>query len=225
MAATCNKREALPQLLSASEFQIPCHHSWLPQQVRVTARVLVMESLSEHGKHGAALAACTDLAAEAPPGLTAQGSLWVSLCYVQVLISLLAWRKAISKAPAGQNFRLNVPFVPKKALRNQQLPQKQGISLCCEWKTPQIMQLSEGTDASNGEALSLLQWHDIRFLKFQYSKRSVWKACCCLTCSRNIWSDTRTYCSVRCKKAQLGSQISTGKSCLAEEPADNGAQT
>lgn len=49
-----------------------------------------MESLSEHGKHGAALAACTDLAAEVPPGLTAQGSLWVSLCYVQVLISLLA---------------------------------------------------------------------------------------------------------------------------------------
>lgn len=82
MAATCNKREALPQLLSTSEFQIPCHHSWLLQQVRVTAWVLVMESLSEHRKHSAALAACTDLAAEAPPGLTAHGNLRVSLCYM-----------------------------------------------------------------------------------------------------------------------------------------------
>lgn len=133
-----------------------------------------------------------------PTWSSAHRNLWVSLHYMRVFISLLAWRKVISKVPAGQNFRLNMP---QKALRNQQLSQKQGISLCCEWKTPQIIQLSEGTDASNRKALSLLQWHDIHFLKFQYSKRYVWKACCCLTCSRNILSDIRTYCSIQCKKA------------------------
>lgn len=46
--------------------------------------------------------------------------------------------------------------MPQRALHNQQLAQKHGISLGYEWKTPQIQHLPEGAECRN-KALNLLE--------------------------------------------------------------------
>lgn len=140
-AATQNKSEALPV---THECQILCCCSWLLRQVRVTAGVLVLRpllcSLCQYRRENTASAVCRDLAAVSNRPLGTQKLLGQSLLPSSDCQLVSRKEVSIPKVPKGQNFMYNVP---QKALCNQQVSQKQGISLGCEWKTSQVIHPSK----------------------------------------------------------------------------------